>query len=490
MMAVADDPLLTRFARFLAYATGLAFPAGRQAELARALEAISEELGFADRTACVDWLQQHPPGRREVEVLARHLTVGETYFWREPAVFAALEQHVLPELIAERRRSGNLTLRLWSAACCSGEEAYSLAILLARLLPDLKHWRLTILGTDINPHFLHRAERAHYLPWSFRQAPPWLQRSYFKPLEPAGFELLPRIRRLVSFRYLNLAEDSYPSPETNTSAMDLILCRNVLMYFEPAQVSQVLHKLWLSLADGGWLVVGSAETSQALFAEFATVNFPDAVLYHKATPGMAAVLPALSPLPASQPFPVPARMPPPAAPRPAIAIAPAVLPVSKPPDEAVPPYELALARYRRGDYQLAEQALAEGEQTAASKLLMARIAANLGRLEEALHWCELALAANKLDPGSHYLQAAILEEQGERGLAAEALKRALYLAPDFVLAHFALGNLARQLGRSKANKHFDNALRLLQDYAPEQVLPESEGITAGRLAEIIRGLKP
>jgi chemotaxis protein methyltransferase CheR len=480
MMAVADDPLLARFARFLAHATGLAFPAGRQAELARALEAVTEELGFADSTACMDWLQQHPPGRREVEILARHLTVGETYFWREPAVFAALEQHVLPELIEERRRSGNLTLRLWSAACCSGEEPYSLAILLARLLPDLKHWRLTILGTDINPHFLHRAERAHYLPWSFRQAPPWLQRNYFKPLEPAGFELLPRIRRLVSFRYLNLAEDSYPSPETNTSAMDLILCRNVLMYFEPAQIRQVLRKLWLSLAEGGWLVVGSAETSQALFAEFATVNFPDAVLYRKAPPALAAALPAVHPLPASRPSPIP---------RPAAAVRSAAPPVAEPPAETSP-YELALASYRRGDYRLAEQALAEGEQTAASKLLMARIAANLGRLAEALHWCEQALEANKLDPGSHYLQAAILEEQGERVLAAEALKRALYLAPDFVLAHFALGNLARQLGRSKADKHFDNALRLLQGYSPEQVLPESEGITAGRLAEIIRGLKP
>lgn len=475
MMAVADDTQLTRFARFLAQATGLSFGEERRAELARALAAVAEELGFADGAACLDWLQQHPPGRREVEVLARHLTVGETYFLREPAMFAALEQQVLPTLIEERRRSGNLTLRLWSAACCTGEEPYTLAVLLARLLPDLKRWHLTILGTDINPHFLRRAELARYPRWSFRQAPDWLQRSYFRPLESGGFELAPRIRRMVSFRYLNLAEAGYPAPETNTSAMDLILCRNVLMYFEPEQIRRVLHRLWLSLVDGGWLVVGAAETSQSLFAEFASVNFPDALLYRKTGPGMppARSLAVQSMAPAAAPF---------------TAVPQAIAPAIRPPGK--PPYERAQASYRRGDYLEAERALADVEQNAATMQLMARISANLGRLKEAQRWCEQALAANKLDPGGHYLLAAILEEQGEQARAADSLKRALYLAPDFVLAHFALGNLARQLGHARAGKHFDNALQLLRHYAPEQLLPESEGLTAGRLAEILRGMKP
>ena len=121
--------------------------------------------------------------------------------------------------------------------------------------------------------------------------------------------------------------------------------------------------------------------------------------------------------------------------------------------------------------------------------LLARALANQGRLAEAMTWCDRWIAADKLDPSGHYLRAVILQELGEHEKARQSLHRTLYLQPDFVLAYFALGNLARGQGQSaEADKHFATALRLLQGRQPGDPLPESDGLTAGRLAEIISSL--
>jgi len=121
--------------------------------------------------------------------------------------------------------------------------------------------------------------------------------------------------------------------------------------------------------------------------------------------------------------------------------------------------------------------------------LLARILANQGALDEALACCQKAIAGDKLNAGYYYLRATILQEQGALDEAAQSLKRALYLDHDFVLAHFALGNLAQQQGqKEEAKKQFANALQLAQRRQADEILPESEGITAGRLAAIIRGM--
>jgi len=121
--------------------------------------------------------------------------------------------------------------------------------------------------------------------------------------------------------------------------------------------------------------------------------------------------------------------------------------------------------------------------------LLTKTYANLGRFGEARQCCEAAIAADKLRAPSHYLLSIILLEQGQLAEATAALKRALYIDHDFVLAHFALGNLNRQTGRKKdSERDFANALHLLEKRDPHEVLPEAEGMTAGRLAEIIRAM--
>jgi chemotaxis protein methyltransferase CheR len=479
-----SDALLGPFSDLLAARLGLRFAKDRWPALGLSMAAAAKELEFPDALSCVRGLLSSAPTRKEIEILASHLTVGETYFFREPKSFEALKRHILPELIGRRSR-GERTLRIWSAGCCSGEEPYSVAILIDSLLSDLRDWNVTILATDINQRFLRQATEGVYTEWSFRGVPAETRERYFLRRAPNRFEILPRIKRMVHFAYLNLAEDPYPSLLNSTNAMDVVLCRNVLMYFCDERARHVVLKLHHALTEGGWLIVSPVETSATSFHGFASVGFSGMTLYRKG--GQAEVLPAaFTALPASGvsdsaaaaiSAPQPAREDP-LAEEPVFLLAAAASPDQAPAldDEACDARAEATATP-------VTPAAADGGVGIAS---LARACANEGKLAEALEWCGKGLAANRLDPGLHYLSAMIQQERGELAAAAAALKRALYIDPDFVLAHFALANLARLGGKSEeARKGYGNALALLAKCDPEAVLPEADGIIVERLKEII-----
>ena len=132
------ESLLARLSTVIGAKTGLHFPPTHWRELERGIAAAAGDLGCADLTDCVQWLVSANLSKEQIGTLACHLTVGETYFFREEPILRAVEQHVLPELI--RARTPERRLRIWSAGCCSGEEPYSLAILLTRVLPEWREW--------------------------------------------------------------------------------------------------------------------------------------------------------------------------------------------------------------------------------------------------------------------------------------------------------------------------------------------------------------
>ena len=486
-MTAAPDLLLQEFSDFLTLHIGLCFPRKRWPDLVRGMSAMARELDFPGHESCMRHLMRAPLSRAQIEMLAGHLAVGETYFFRDPAMFEALERNVLPRLIAARRDSGK-RLRIWSAGCCSGEEAYSIAILIHRLIPDLADWDIRILGTDIHPGFLKKAALGVYRDWSFRGVPESVIQRNFDLLEPGGYAIRQHIKQLVKFEHANLASDDFLPPEGGIDAMDIILCRNVLMYFDLAKVRQVIGNLHRSLTDGGWLIVSSSELGQHLFSEFSTVNFPDATLYRKGGKPLSAALQlphysgAQEPLPSGgwsrRRYEQPARK-------------------GKAEDATAAPsshshgnkqYEAALAFYMAGAYQQTVATLMAGDHRGSLELaLLARAHANQGQLQQAAAWCAAAIAADKCNPGMRYLQAVVMEELGSLEEAKAALKRALYLDQNFVLAHYALGNLYRRQGdRGAASRHFGHAVELLRGYPATCVLPESGGLAAARLIEIIR----
>ena len=247
-------PLLAQVAGMLAERTGLHFPEDRWADLERGVGAACADLGFPDAAACLRWLAAAPRPARDLEALVCHLTVGETYFFRDPPIFEAFETQVLPALLRERPGE-DWRLRIWSAGCCTGEEPYTIAMLLDRALPPGRRHNVTILATDINVRYLRKAERGVYGEWALRATPERMRQRHFRLRSDGRHEVRDDIRAMVSFSYLNLAQDPFPSLAGNTGAMDVIFCRNVLMYFSPERVRAVAGKLRRSLLDGGWLFV-------------------------------------------------------------------------------------------------------------------------------------------------------------------------------------------------------------------------------------------
>ena len=460
-----NEPTLTRLSGFLAREMGLMFPRERWSDLERGMIPAAKAFGFAAVEECIAWLLSAHLTRRQIEILAAFLTIGETYFFRDPRVFEVLEQQILPELL-RARRGGDQRLRLWSAGCASGEEAYSIAIVLHRLVRDLDQWNLFILATDINAAALAKGRGGVYGDWSFRNAPAWLKEHYFTREGEGHYQVIAPVRRMVSFEYLNLAEDSYPSLYSNSNAMDVIMCRNVLMYFAPEMAHMVVDKLNRALVQGGWLIVSPTEHARIAAEPLEPVSFDGAILYRKEAPPYQPpeVAPPLPEAEAVQTTPVTAKS-----------------------------LECAETMYGKGEYHEAAallSALYDGAVIPVGPMtLLIRCHANRGELDAALELCDATLEREKMDPALHFLRAEILQEKGRSEEALDSLNRALYLDPELVLAHFVLGNLCIWSGRpEKARKHFRNAL--LERYQPDDILPDSEGMTAARVREIIRSTMP
>ncbi|WP_246044613.1 CheR family methyltransferase [Geomonas ferrireducens] len=230
---------LQLFAAFVAKELGLHFRKERFAELAQKMATLAHQEGVEELERYLLQLMSAPLGKERLRLLASALTIGETYFLRDPKSYQVLEERVLPGLIAARRR-GNRTIRIWSAGCSTGEEPYSIAIILSRVLRDTTGWKITILGTDLNEHALERARLGVYGKWSFRNAPGWLM-NYFTQRPDGSFEIANGIREMVRFGHLNLAENA-DTPSPIAGGADVIFCRNVMLYFHEEQIEKTVAR--------------------------------------------------------------------------------------------------------------------------------------------------------------------------------------------------------------------------------------------------------
>ncbi|MFA6596315.1 MAG: CheR family methyltransferase [Ignavibacteriaceae bacterium] len=479
---------LLKLSEFIASKLALNFPKARWNDLERNIVSASNEFGYKEVESFIQRIMSSPLTHEHIEILTAHLTNNETYFWREQKTFEVLEQKILPGLIQIRKEEKRI--RIWSAGCSTGEEPYSIAIALNRSIPNIKDWNITILATDISPRILRKATAGIYSQWSFRNSPQWLKENYFMPTENNKFELIPAIKSMVKFEYLNLADDVFPSPLNNTNAMDIIFCRNVLMYFTQERFRQVSRGLYNSLVQGGYFVVSASELSTQNFPEFTPVNVPGMVIYQKTSKKIKDryKLTFVDP----PPEPVSLKVPPKnyqtiewAKSQPH-EIENEITNHEEIPKQIVPVYEETLKAYSQGDYAEVIDKLQNDEQTVEEQILLIRALANQGNLIEALKMCEKTITTNKLDPRLYYLYATILQENNQLNEAIVSLKRAIYLDTNFVLSYYLLGNIYQRLGDVKnAKKSYENVLSLLNKCSKDEILFESEGLTAGRFKEII-----
>jgi chemotaxis protein methyltransferase CheR len=475
-----------RFSELLMKRCGLRFPENRLAELEHGIQQALASSTCANLDEFYNLIQDPQAGAMELDLLINAVTVSETHFFRDQAQFNAIAYHVLPQII--ERKSSLRTLRIWSAGCASGEEPYSLAILLRELIPDVDQWSITILATDINTASLERARQAIYGNWAFREERAKELRSrYFAPTPNNRFALTPAVRRMVLFNKLNLVEPCYPAYETNTMMMDLIICRNVTIYFSEAITRWVVDRFFDALVNGGWLVVGHSEPSLDVYRRFRIRNFPNTVLYQRMADtaslwasGTRRVLPSPSPIPSP---PQATLTPTPVQARPSLIQAVdsiGVIPATPEPVKEANPVDHA------------RELLEYGRSADACNILLALAKHQPGKaavyslLGRAYTWCRRAIERDRLLLDAYYTLSLVMQHQGKLEQAIENMKKVVYIDRNYILGHYGLATLYFESNLLPlAQKSLENALRLLQDKPDDGTIPGSQGITVGRLRSAI-----
>ncbi|MSN25719.1 MAG: protein-glutamate O-methyltransferase CheR [Geobacter sp.] len=204
------------------------------------------------------------------------LTTNETYFFRESFQLKAFTDEIIPELIKVKGSHGSRSLRIWSAGCSTGEEPYTIAMLLTGIL-ELRGWNIEIIGTDISQRVLQHARRGVYGKSSFRATEEHYLREFFVPQED-GFRVSDSIRKLVTISHLNLFDNGRM---TMLGKMDIIFCRNVIIYFDQAAKKQVVESFHNALYDGGFLLLGHSESLMNLTTNFTLRHFKNDMIYQK-----------------------------------------------------------------------------------------------------------------------------------------------------------------------------------------------------------------
>jgi chemotaxis protein methyltransferase CheR len=239
-------------------ARGVDLSGYRRPVLRRRLAARMSRVGDSSVADYFERLQGDP---EEYDRLIEAVAINVSSLFRDPLVFEILAGEVLPEIIDRKQRTGQREVRAWSAGCAQGEEAYSIAILLDQALSgESPPWTTMIFGTDIDAEALEAARKAVYLKESLASARLEIVDRYFRE-EGGRFALLPSLRQSVHFSRDDLLSSSFDSPQESVfGTFDIVMCRNVLIYFSRQVQERVLQRLFVTLAAGGYLVLGSSES--------------------------------------------------------------------------------------------------------------------------------------------------------------------------------------------------------------------------------------
>ncbi|MEI6987387.1 MAG: CheR family methyltransferase [Rhodospirillaceae bacterium] len=450
VVSILQDPGFGGLKSHIIGLTGLAYYEDKDDALAERVARRLAANGGIDCFGYLDLLLSQPEGRRELDALVSELTIGETFFFRYPEQFDALRTTILPDCIARNREERQL--RVWSAGCSTGAEPYSVAVLIHELLGEqFLNWQITILATDINREFLSRARNGRFGDWALRTLDDGRRSELF--VEDEGQWLLRNpYPGMVSFAHHNLMTmtDGGVLPDAG-GGFDLILCRNVLIYFDRETIQALLPRIADCLKSNCWLLVGPSEPNEDFNRVFATVNAPGTTIYRKspfaplvrsfdAAQSQAAAMP---PRPFRPPLP---RRPEPKRPSP-------------PAQRAAPP-QPSLA-------QIVDLA-------------------DCGRWDQARRLCDRCLESDGMNPVLHFLSALIHHHNAGSAEAEQSCRKAIYLDRNFAFAHFQLGVILGGRGdQVGARRALLNVLRILESMPNETVLPAGDGLTAGDLRAMV-----
>lgn len=444
--APAGDPAFQALKALVIERTGHHYYADKDEQLWERVVGRMAACGLSDPAAYLDRLAA---GEGEWRLLESAVTINETFFFRFAEQFDVLRRTLLPRLLREGEPEKRL--RIWSVGCSTGAEPYSLAIILHDLLGEgLADWRVSITGTDIDEAALQTACSGRYSSWALRTlGGPERERLFDR--EGAAYRLKARYRGLVRFEHHNMMTLLDPAAPLGFNGYDLILCRNVLIYFRHDVAARMAGALAERLAPRGHLLVGHAEAGPEL-ARFAAPDEVNGVLTYRrldAAPERpaASVVTVAPPLGLRRPAAPPRRVPP-----------------------------------RRHVFRSSPPASAPD-----ATLDEVRAALASGDAAAAVRMAEREVGATPREPAAHYLTALGALAVGEEARAEQGFRRALYLDTGFAMAHYLLGRHLLATGRvEEGRRALANAARAAASLDPEAELKEGDGMTAGALAAAVR----
>jgi chemotaxis protein methyltransferase CheR len=445
---VLQDPGYNRLKDHLIESTGLSFYTDRDEPLSKLVAERLAVLGLRNCSSYAEFLAYGETGCAEMDVLIAQLTIGETYFFRDEEQFAAIRDVILPDVLARKRRSRQLLI--WSAGCATGAEPYSLAILLARELGDrIRGWQINIHATDLNRGFLLQAAEGKFRPGALRSTSDAVKRECFVK-EGLAWAIHPRYKQWISFHQMNLMDSDFSTSFPAGSHFDLILCRNVMIYFSREMNSRLIGQFYRALGDGGWLVPGAAESNMDSLKVFRTVNTAGARLFQK-MPTLRRPSPG-GPLDESREAAPEARSQ-------IILAAPA--PCREPPPDPLRIVPADLDGLRR--------------------------LADHGDWQGAAEYGKQLLSQNGLNAEVHFYHALIFEKLGIVDEPEISLRHAIYLDRKFALAHYHLGLALKGAGQTAAAaRSFGNVLKVLAGLPDVAMVTAGPGVTVTGLKELAK----
>lgn len=456
------EPYLTGIKEFLLNRLGLHYSSLRENELGRKLKEAALNFGYDTTISFIQWLLRTDPSRRDMEKLASYLTIGETYFLREIEAYEYLKEEFLKQYFYNNRES-NRKLTVWSAGCSSGEEVYSIAGLIREILPDYAKWEIKITGTDINPSALEKARKGIYSRWSFRKTPQWFMK-YVEDIDEHSFKIKDSLRSMVKFTSHNLATD----PQI-FRGLNIIFCRNVLIYFPASLISKVTKGFYEAMAETGVLVLSPVEVSLNICGHFNRITYLGRTFFIKESGSKNMCTETET-------------------------IEESFLEQIKPEPEVIleeDEFERIKFMFEEGMYLRVENLINQkAENTSALPLnyqvLLAQTYASQGKLKKAESMCKQIAESGNCHSSILLLQVRMYIRQKRVKVAQQILEEILQREPDNIMANYQLGLLENQLGTHSQSKwHLSLALEILNKLSEDESVQEAEGLTVDQLKEKI-----
>ncbi|HTM63029.1 MAG TPA: CheR family methyltransferase [Gammaproteobacteria bacterium] len=415
------------------------------------------------------------------------ITIGETYFFRDKQQVKLLNDVVLPKIIKKKIESGERVIRVWSAGCSSGEEIYTIVMLLQELLPDIDNWQCYLLASDINIDVLKKGMSGEYTEWSMRSIPETYLKRYFEK-NGTIYKIDNDIRKRVRFEYINLNTDTYPSIMNGTVMQDLVICRNVLIYFDDKHIQKILERLSRCIVDDGYIMLGASDPIAMMEVGIGSVNNYPSLFMKKSKIPKPENMEAISHESVKYKRDV----------SPVVTIPKKIIQTDKIDDVLNKTLQDTNKANAEIDNLLKQEKWQEivsyiGRYSLMypinSKMLAIKAAAlaNLGKIDDAIQTCKESIKMDKMNKEVYLIYGLALSENKQNKEAEQAFRAALYIDPDYLLCRYQLGLFLIHHNRlDEGVMTLQKAINSASKCNGDDVVPESKNMKYKDLIVILK----